>query len=276
MEDGVPFIELRIALQEQPELFLLIRAFTAIGNQFDQFIKTHYPALQGDARLYVKEIRKGSTIVDLVPIILPLIENMDRVLIVDDFVRRYGSLLTNYFTGNRVTEISRSDINDFMGQVGVIATDPNATSTISSALYHQTKTTKRVEITFNTAEARKAQALLERQRLEIDLPAFEPHERVFMRFYQSNLRDPTIGSNRTGERVIIEVVKPLPLALIYETARAKERLKHETSMAAGNIFKKGFFVDCFVERSEGRPVAYRVTDVQEVFDLPEDNDVSKQ
>lgn len=203
MEEGTPFIELRLHLEEPAELFALVSAFTAIGNQFDQYIRNVHPNLSGDARLLVKEIRKGSTIVDLIPVILPLIENMDRVLIVDDFVRRYGGTLNQYIAGNREPNATKRDLQDFMGQVAVIATDPNGTSTISSAVFHETKTTKHVEISFDTEGARKARDVIERQQIEIDLHAYERHERVFMRFFQSNLSDPAVGSTRTGERVVI-------------------------------------------------------------------------
>lgn len=270
MEDGTPFIELRLCLAEPAELFALVSAFTAIGNQFERYLRESHPNLVGAAKLYVREIRKGSTIVELIPVILPLIENMDRILIVDGFVRRYGGVLQKYLSGNREETATKNDISDFMGQVGVIATDPNGTSTISSAVYNQTKTTKRIEIKFDTAGARKAKEALDKQALEITLPAFEEQKRVMMRFFQSNLSNPSVGSPRTGERVVIESVSSRPLALIYETDLAKERIKHETSADDGNLYKKGFLVDCFVVRSEGRPVAYRVTAVHEVFDLPGD------
>ena len=272
MNDDTPFIELRICLGEPPELFALVSAFTAIGSQFDKYISREHPNLSGEARLFVKEIRKGSIIVELIPMILPLIENMDRALIIDGFVNRYGGILKRYIAGERVPDASRSDLKDFMGSVSVIATDPNGIAAISSAVYHETKTTKRVELEFNTEGARKARDTIESQRVEIDLPAYEKLERVLMRFFQSNLGNPTVGSKKTGERVVIEAISDKPLAIIYETDRAKERIKHETSEEEGNLYKKGFFVDCYVEKSSGKPVAYRITDVHEVIQLPDDDD----
>jgi hypothetical protein len=272
MEEGSPYIELRLHLKEPPELFALVSAFTAIGHQFEEYIRREHPNLHGEARLYVKDIRKGSMIVELVPMILPLIENMDRVLIVDEFVRRYGGVLQGYISGRRSEQASRSDLKDFMGQVAIIATDPDASATIASATYHETKTTKRVEMTFGTQDAKRARDEIERQRISIELPAYEVHERVLMTFYQSNLGDPSVGAARTGERVIIEAIDRKPLALIYETERAKERIKHETSADERNLYRKGFLVDCFVEKQKGKRVAYRVTDVHDVIDLPDDDD----
>ncbi len=47
-------------------------------------------------------------------------------------------------------------------------------------------------------------------------------------------------------------------------------MKHEITEADENIFKKGFMVDVNVETKGGRPVAYRVTNLHQVIDLPED------
>ena len=40
--------------------------------------------------------------------------------------------------------------------------------------------------------------------------------------------------------------------------------------ASENIFKKGFVVDVDIETRQGRPVAYRVKNVHQVIDLPDD------
>lgn len=269
MQEGTPFIELKICLQKPAELFALVSAFTAIGNQFNAYIVREHPNLAGEAHLFVKEIRKGSIIVELTPVILPLLETMDRILLVDGFVTRLNGVLTQYLSGERDPKANKSDLNDFLGTVRVIASDENGNSTISSAIYHETKTTKRTEIHFNTEEAKKAQESIEKQKIELELPAYEHYTRVLMRFYQSNLKDPPIKSKRTGERVVIEAISKKDLAIIYETDLAKERIKHETKDDDQNLYNKGFIVDCYVEKSNGKPVAYRISHVNDVFLIEE-------
>lgn len=265
MQDGTPFIELKICLEKPAELFALVNAFTAIGNQFNTYIAREHPNLAGEAQLHVKEIRKGSIIVELIPVILPLLETMDKALIVDDFVNRYGGKLGHYLVGEKDPEASKSDLNDFLGSVQVIAGDENGNSTISSAIYHETKTTKRAEVYFDTVSAKKAENCIEQHKTDLELIAYERHERVMMRFYQSNLKDPPLGSKRTGERGVIEKLSKKPLAIIYETTLAKERIKHETRDDLHNLYNKGFIVDCFVEMSNGKPAAYRVSHVHDIF-----------
>ncbi len=270
MTEGTPFIEMRLHLEQRPKLVELIGAFAALSNQFDDYIRRTRPNLSGAAQLYVKEIRQGSTIVELVPVLAPLIANMDTVLIVDEFVERYGGMLKAFARGERQPDATRSQLKDFADAVTVIAHETNGKAVISSAIYHETKTTKHVEIQFDTGEARQAQDLIERQRREIDLPAYHTVENVLMVFWQSNLKEPQPGQ-RTGEKAVIEDVYPKPLAVVYETDLARERIKHEIGEGERNLYKRGFFVDCYVQRLNGKPVAYRISNVREVIDLPGDD-----
>lgn len=271
MSEGKPYLELRICLQEPAELLLLVGALAAIGHQFDDYLKREHPNLHGHAQLFVQEIRQGSIIVELIPVIQPLIQNMDQVLIVDGFIRRFRDLLGRMISGDDIKSASRSDLRDFMDTVKLIATDPNGSASIASARYTETAKTKKAEVTFSGPEAQKALLNIQRRRVEIDLPAYEVRENVFMRFYQSNIGDAPVGQRKTNEKVIIEAIHPKPLPLVYETDLAAERIKHETRDDAKNLYRKGFFVDCYIEKSaSGKLWAYRITNVRAVIDIDPD------
>jgi hypothetical protein len=62
------------------------------------------------------------------------------------------------------------------------------------------------------------------------------------------------------------------LPLVYASDLAEQRIKHEIAEAENNVFKKGFIVDVNVQTKGGRPVAYRVTNLHQVIDLPDDDD----
>jgi hypothetical protein len=49
---------------------------------------------------------------------------------------------------------------------------------------------------------------------------------------------------------------------------AEDRIKHEIREADENVFKKGFVVDVNVRSIGGRPIAYAVTNVHQIIDLP--------
>ena len=268
MDEGKSFVELRLDLQEPADLFDLVGALSAVANQFEQFIRREHQNLKGDARLFVKEIRKGSIIVELIPVILPLIENMDRVLVVDGFVRRFGGLLTSYSEGDKKDDLSRSDIKDLMGAVSIIANDPNGTSSISSVEYHKTKNTTRMKMEFDTSGAKRARETLQIQKAALELPSHELFENRMMIFVRT-----TVKSSETGRKTelqgLVESVHSKPLAITFETDMARERIEGEIRDDEKNVYKKGFFVDLYMEKLQGRPVAYRVVSVRDIIPLPD-------
>jgi hypothetical protein len=269
MRDGQPFIEIRLCFSQPAELLDLVDLFAAISSQFERYMKSNYPDLDQHAKLYVRHIREGSIIIELVPIMQTIIGTMDYTLIVDNFVQRYKDALHTYLSGGK-KESTRQEIRDYLGSVRAIARDTDGKAVISSAEYKETKTSKRVSFEFTTDQAREARNTLEAQNVQIELPALEVHNRVLMRFYQQNIAEPKIGSRKTGEKGIIESISLKPLSIIYETELAKERIYYEKKEDEHNIFHKGFYVDCYVERVNGKPVAYRIFDVHEIIDLPED------
>jgi hypothetical protein len=269
MADGTPFIALRICLSQPPELFDLIGAFAAIGHQFDQYIRDEHPNLEGTTHLFVKEIRRGSIELDLIPHIPALIATMDAVLIVDNFVTRYRTLLNAFIGGTPPPAIGKSDTKNFLDTVRLVAKDPRGSASISSAVYRENGPEKHVEIHFTSQQAAEARQVLERQIIENEAPVFEEFKDVLMVFWQSNRKMPKTGKP-TGEKAIIEAVSKKPLAIKYESDLARERIKYEATEDPKNIFKKGFYVDGFVERFNGKPVALRIAAVKDVIDLPDD------
>jgi hypothetical protein len=82
-------------------------------------------------------------------------------------------------------------------------------------------------------------------------------------------RDHAGVGKRSGERVVIDEISEKPLSLIYGSELAEQRIKHEIREADENVYKKGFVVDVNVRSVGGKPVAYAVTNIHQVIDLPE-------
>lgn len=269
MHEGKPFIELRIDLKNPPDLVDLVGYFAAIASQFELYLRRSHPNLKGAARLFVQDIRQGSIIVELIPVIQPLIANMDTALIVDGFVQRVSGLLRKYIAGEKDEDASKGEINDLLATVRLIATNADATSTISSLDYHKTNKTTRLKMEFNTREAVAARDALQLQKATIDLPAFEASENKMMVFVQTTVKPSEVGK-KTNLKGVIEAVSPKPLAITYETDLAREKVESEIREDEKNVYKKGFFVDFYTERFGGKPVAYRITTVRKIVPLPDD------
>jgi hypothetical protein len=78
----------------------------------------------------------------------------------------------------------------------------------------------------------------------------------------------TVGKP-SGKMVKIDEISDRPLALVYGSELAEERIKHEICDADENVYKKRFVVDANVKSMGGRPVAYAVTNLHQVVELPD-------
>jgi hypothetical protein len=95
---------LKIDTKAPVELNDFVAAFVGFGNQFDRFHDREYPSESHDAGFYVREVRAGSIIAELVPYIgatAPVLGGiMAGVKHANDlkkFVENYGASLKKYF-----------------------------------------------------------------------------------------------------------------------------------------------------------------------------------
>ncbi|MBO9589468.1 hypothetical protein [Devosia sp.] len=268
--ESYSFIELTIDLERPVELYDLMGMFVAIGHQFEQYLRDEHPNLVDEtSKIYVRQIRAGSIIADLIPFIPPLIENLDRVLIVDDFVRRYGGLILKLGHGQKLPEPRKSDLDDLMKGVAAIANDSNGSATLKSVQYDKDGEKTRVAIKFDTKQAQQAIRVIDEQRKELEAKAFQVVENQLLVFWQSNLKQTDTGK-RTGELAIMEYITKKPLAVVYDSELAEQRIKHETSEGSRNLYRLGFYVTARVETLNGRPVAYRISEVHDIIELPDE------
>lgn len=278
MASGGPHLIVNIDTKSPIEIGDFVSVFTSVASQYQKHIRERYPAFSDDATIFVREVRPGSIEADLIPAIVTTagtlvpvaVSIMDGAVAVEDFVRRYAERLVRFFSrGGQDPQATHSDLKDFMGQVAAIANDPNGTARIEAVTYEDGHKRVRAALRFSTSEARQAAANIERQQRELENKGSSDHQRVLMVFTQSNVKNAPVGK-RTGEWVRIEEVSEKDLPLIYASDLAEQRIKHEIREADDNVFKKGFVVDVNVATKGGRPAAYRVTNLHQVIDLPDD------
>lgn len=274
MERGGSFIELKLGVDEPIEVSEFVAAFTAVAAEYSRFSKGRGDQ-DNEATLFVSEVKQGSIIAQLIPM-LPLlagtIEGMSAIITAEDFVQRYGGRLAAYLTpGGRVPDATKTELKDFSEQVAAIATHPNSNLELAAIEIKDGQRKVKAAFKFNTSEAREIQERVAEHRRELDHISTNDHERVLMIFTQSNTKSSPLGK-RSGELVTVETISRKPLALIYASPLAEERIKHEITVEPDNVFKKGFVVDLNVNERGGKPIAYSVTHVHQVIELPDDED----
>ena len=260
-------IEIYLDVKEPIELGDFVSAFTSIANQYRRYLRSTHPDLKDDTEIFVREVRSGSIIADLVPMAGSLIGTMDQVLIVRQFVDVYGGMLSKYFEkGGRQVDATKSDLKDFYGQVSSIARSKNGMGQIRAVSYRDNNRKIEATIEFNAVSARAASREIERHKSELDKIVRADHERVLMTFKRSDVGDAALGV-RSGERVIIEEISDKDFALIYVSEIAESQIKDLMRNTEENIFHKGFVVDVNVTTRGGRPVAYAVTNLHQIIDI---------
>jgi hypothetical protein len=273
MADEPVHLILKLDTKEPIEIGDFVGAFTAIGNEFDRYIRNNHPDLKADALIFVREVRSGCIEADMFPHLSALagiISQMDQMLIIEQFVRVWGKRLSSLISGRKEDQLdTKSELRDFGDAVAAIARDPDASSHLEAAYFHDGEKDIKAAFKFKTPEARKARDAIEKRKRELDHKENSDHERVLMNFTRSDVGSATIGK-RSGEKVQIEKISDRPLPLMYGSNLAEQRIKHEIREADDNIYKKGFSVDVNVETRAGKPTAYSVTHVHQVFDLPDD------
>lgn len=258
-----------------------VGSFVGIGNQFEKYLAAQHPELRGDAEFFVKEVRHGSVIADLLPVIgigayaLPgIVDAIDKAQVLSQFVGDLRDRLSRYFVaGGRDPKATKSDLNDFLKIVSSIARDPKAAACISSATFRDGVREVEAELDFTTPQARKAQEEIVEHRREMEAKTDADYKRVLLRFVRPSVEAGKPG--RKSERGIIQRIHSRALPILYASDLAEQRVRHELLAAEGNVFHKLFDVDVNVElNSKALPVGYRIVDVHAVIEGDEEEDAA--
>ena len=149
------YIEVLIDSDQPVELRDFVAAFTSIGNRYARYMKENHPNLDEGARVFIRDIRPGSIIAELLPSFASLISHMDQAVIVEQFVKSYGQRLACYFNaGGRAERASKGELSDFIGSISAIASAQDGTGHIQAIAYEDKKRQVRASIKFNSLRVR--------------------------------------------------------------------------------------------------------------------------
>lgn len=275
MDEHRPYITITLDLSDPIELTDFIDLFASLSSQYRRYIKNKYPKSNKEAKIFVKEVRKGSIIADLIPT-GDLIQLMDEILIVVGFSGLVAKIISSYAKGKRVDTKNKSEVNDFLGTVRGVARDSDGKAIIETAVYKQGVWSKEVVFQFTTTEAKEAVKYIESHKSDLDKTTTSDYERELMYFKRSDIGDAAVGE-KSGERVIIESISEKDLPLIYASQIAEDVIKNEIRNSEENIYKKGFVVDVNLLTKGAKNAGYAVTHVHQIIDLPvEETDSQSQ
>lgn len=237
------------------ELADLSTSLGALAHQHQRFAERVGASINGDRiRLYVKGIRPGSIIVELLALaqtVAPLVEAVNTIV---PFAKNVAELL-GFAVGRAprppegTTTRDARDLSEFIKPVA---------GDLGSSMVIQAHDNARVEVNLriDSNEANAAQNRLNNWAARQQEPVSGIHEHQLFYFARAT-GDAQRG---TGDRGIIERFGKQAVRTRFMTAEAKQLPLQEP------LFQKVYDVDVDVQTVDGKPMLYRILKVHDSFD----------
>lgn len=263
MEDHGAALELKLNVHQPIEVRDLGALLGSYAGQFDDFIKESQPNAEASAKFYVKSIREGCIEIEFIGWAIGM---MDSAMILRDFGRYNASLLKGYIKGKPELPDTPKHRTQAAEVLSVLAQNEGD----MAITYHNRDGDRETTFTAVKGEATAGMKdILQRQLDSKPEVKRDPHKRVLMRFFATNLKTAASGK-RSGDQIIIAMLDSKPKPIAFQSDYAQERVKSEIAEAEDNIYKKGFIVDVLVESHGDKIMLYWITEVHAVVDLPDD------
>lgn len=265
-------LRLKLDTAEPVELIDFVGAFTSIANEFERYVNATYPGAKSDPRIYIREVRSGCIEADMVTGLMlaaaATTNHMDQILILEDFVNRWGrrllSLIKNDVPDGEIS--TRRELNDFYDATQAISADPVATHRLEAAYYEDNRRGVRASFQFSAVDARSAQQTIEDRRKLLSAPSPILKQRVLMVYTRTDVHDATLNK-RSGERVIVREFSEKDRPVMYASEMAEQEIRTFIRESEDNAYKRGFVVDVAAQMSGEDIIAYAVTAFHQVIDL---------
>lgn len=254
-------LRVQICNKRPIELIDFTEGLLSLGNQYKKFIVRN-PDLSfaDDVSLFIKEVKTGSIIADLVPMAaatLPFIVDFNNI----------ATFLTNlklaysFFVGktNKKPEIDKQDLNQLSKIINPVARDNGSNINIYTILNGDI----RDSFNMTSVEANAAQNGIDRELKLLKEPTSKLKEKVILYWYQSR-NDPDC---KTGDLGIIESVKPTPVKTIFDSEGIKASM---VLNADENPFHYAYIVDVVVDTINDNAALYKIVKFHERFKKPEE------
>jgi hypothetical protein len=264
MEGQLEDIRLVIKIQNNDpiELIDLTKSLVALANNFDRHSSKEGSSKQEkEAKLYVKEIRSGSVIVELMELatigMIPFAENVNTII---DFATYFKSAVSFYLNGTGDNpELSTAEFKEFSTIVNPTAKDKGSQFNLSTTVNGNVT----LNFNLNSNESNAIQNIFDREIKKLKEPSVseEIEERVMLTFFQARSEI----SSKVGNKGIIESLSKKPMNIVFSSEKIKTEILHSDS----NPLKSAYLVDVKIETINEKPSVYRILDLHEYFDLDE-------
>lgn len=211
-----------------------------------------------EPKLYVKEIKSGSIITELIdyaPLLFPFVENANSVIEFFKFLKNVYELLRE--GKNEQIEITKTECNNLSKIISPVVKDNGSQLNISTII--NGGVTNNYLITNESAV--QLDTRINNYKTLLSEIENNVHHKVLMYWYQ--VRDEIHA--QAGDKAKIESITPKPLKVIF----ANDDLKQKILEDSGNFFKYAYIVDVELQTMDNKPVLYKVIEIHDKIDKEE-------
>ncbi|MBU2538801.1 MAG: hypothetical protein KKH22_10190 [Proteobacteria bacterium] len=261
MNDEYKFT-IKISNTKPVELIDLTNSLFGIGDEYKRFIiKTDGAHAEEEVKLFIKEIKTGSIVADIVamaPYALPIIQHGLTIISFADYLKKG----INYFLGKekKEPELERANYENYSNILEPVAKDNGSQLNLSTTVNGDVN----VFVNINSVEANAVQNGIRKKLDSLNEPVYGRKNKVLMYWYQA--RKDT--KSKAGDRAIIESISSMPVKAIMD-----ELIKKEVLSSAENPFKMAYVVDVEVETIKNKPAVYKILELYDQFEI--DNNQTK-
>lgn len=240
------------------ELVDLAKSMMSMGNEYRRFLITHDPYIEADGvKLYIKEIRSGSIIAELValsPYALSLVDHAETITQYAKHIKMLYEWLTE--GKEKPKDIEKSTLENFNNIIEPVAKDHGSQMNIGS--FNVTGDLI-VNLSINSTEANATQNAIRRELNALKEPATGIHQDVVMYWAQARNQP---DSNKAGDRARIESIYRGDVKVKFISDELKLKMLYEEP----HPFSKAFVVDVAVETVNEKPILYKILELHDVLD----------
>lgn len=238
-----PILQLKINNKQDLDLQDFNNAIQSLGNQYYSYLGvSNAKQIKNTHKLYIKEIRKGSIIIELCeqsPLLLPTI-----VPCIVEF-SSYVTTSMNWLVGKTSElkhQLGKQDFSDFFKIFQLSANFKG--NSIGFVGFHFGDVTIKHQYNDIESGAGQNKCLREIERINEVEPESFIKERVELDLYQAR----NSNLSRAGSMGIIKDISEKPKVLTY----ANDRLRYDLTRAEDNPFNFTYTIDVQVELKDGK------------------------
>jgi len=246
------------------ELMDLTKSFVALASQFNSYVSENGDSkVTREAKLFVKEIRTGSIIMELYEIatigVLPFVENVNTIVGFAGYIKdAYNFLLGK--SDEKPTEFTSNDYRELSQIVNPVANDNASQINISATINNH------IENQFNISslEANAVQNVIDKAIKELKVPelANDIKTKVLLKWWQTR----TDVKAKAGNKGVIDELSDKPMNITFEDENLNEEMLHKDY----NPNETVYVVDVKLQTVSGKLVAYKVVKLHETFEIEDD------